>query len=174
MDLQARLTAWMQGEVIVVGIGNPLRGDDAAGSVVASRIEALPSVSAIDAQDVPENYLAAVVNRQPDTIVLVDCVDLESTPGSVALLSRDQLAGYCPSTHRVPVSLLMSVFEHETHARVLLIGIQPEHTRFLEPMSEAVETSATQIAGTLNRVLAGRRLSAHRVAADSLKGEMSA
>jgi hydrogenase 3 maturation protease len=164
----------MQGEVVVVGIGNPLRGDDAAGSMVASRIEALPSVSVIDAQDVPENHLAPVVNRQPDTIVLIDSVDFDSAPGSVALLSREQLAGYCPSTHRVPVSLLMSVFEHETHARVLLIGIQPEHTRLLEPMSEAAETSATLVAGALNRALAGRPLPARRVVAECLKGEVSA
>jgi hydrogenase 3 maturation protease len=174
MDLEAQLAAWMQGEVVVVGIGNPLRGDDAAGSMVASRIEALPSVSVIDAEDVPENYVAAVVNRRPDTIVLIDSVDSDSAPGSVVLLSRDQLAGYCPSTHRVPVSLLMRLFERETHARVVLIGIQPAHTRFLEPMSEAAETAAGQIAGALNRALAGRRPPARRVAAGSFKGEMSA
>ena len=97
----------MQGNVVVMGIGNLCRGDDAAGSRVAQQIRAAPGVCVIDAQDVPENYLSQVVNQRPDTIVLIDAVDLDSAPGSVALLDKDQVAGYWPSTHRVPLSLLL-------------------------------------------------------------------
>ena len=33
MDLQEQLATAMQGNVVVMGIGNPCRGDDAAGSL---------------------------------------------------------------------------------------------------------------------------------------------
>jgi hydrogenase 3 maturation protease len=157
-----------------VGIGNPMRGDDAAGSMVARKIAAMSGVTVIDAEEVPENYLAAVVNRQPDTIVLIDSVDLDSAPGSVAILDREQLAGYGPSTHRVPVSLLMSLFEQETRARVFMIGIQPGHTEFLKPMSESVGTSVGQVAGMLNRVLGAHRDAAQGAAGNTSRAEVSA
>lgn len=153
--MEEQLAAWIEGAVVVMGIGNALRGDDAAGSLVARQVTARPGVCVIDAQAVPEDSLPMVVNRQPDTIVLIDTVDLGSVPGSVALLDRDQIAGYWPSTHRVPMSLLMSVLEHETHARVFAIGIQPADTEFLNSISDAVTASIAHVAGMLNRVLAG-------------------
>ena len=128
----------IQGNVVVMGIGNPCRGDDAAGSMVAQLISDAPGVRVIDAQDVPENYLRQVVGESPDTVVLIDSVDLDSAPGSVALLDKDEVAGYWPSTHRMPLSLLMDYLERETQARIFLIAIQPRHTAFMQPMSGEV------------------------------------
>ena len=93
MNLREQLANAIQGNVVVMGIGNPCRGDDAAGSRVAQQICSAPGVCVIDAQDVPENYLCQVAGQRPDTVVLIDCVDLESAPGSVAFLDEDQMAG---------------------------------------------------------------------------------
>jgi len=158
MDLQEQLATGIQGNVVVMGIGNPCRGDDAAGSLVAQQISDAPGVRVIDAQDVPENYLCQVVNQRPDTVVLIDAVDLDSAPGSVALLDKDQVAGYWPSTHRVPLSLLMEYLERETHARIFLIAIQPHRTAFLEPMSGEVSSSVAGIAAVLKGVFEMRRM----------------
>jgi len=154
VNFEEQLATGLEGAVVVMGIGNPLRGDDAAGSLAARRILGSPGVSVIDAQDVPENYLLRVVNQQPDTIVLIDSVDMDSAPGAVALLDRDQIAGYWPSTHRMPISLLMKILGQETHAHVIGIGIQPAHTEFLRPMSDAVAASVAYVAGMLNSALA--------------------
>ena len=158
MNLQEQLA--MQGTVVVMGIGNSSRGDDAAGSLVARKISDVPGAHVIDAQDVPENYLCQVVDQRPDTVVLIDSVDLMSAPGSVALLDKDQTAAYWPSTHRVPISLLMNYLERETHTRVLLIAIQPRQTGFLQPMSAEVSSSVEAIAGVLKEVIAVRQMPA--------------
>jgi len=160
MNLQEELATAMQGTVVVMGIGNPCRGDDAAGSLVARKISDVPGMDVIDAQDVPENYLCQVAEKRPDTVVLIDSVDLKSAPGSVALLDKDQTAAYWPSTHRVPISLLMNYLERETHTRVLLIAIQPRQTAFLQPMSAAVSSSVEAIAGVLKEVIAVRQMPA--------------
>jgi hydrogenase maturation protease HycI len=157
MDLQQQLATAIQGNVVVMGIGNPCRGDDAAGSLVAQLISDIPGVRVIDAQEVPENYVRQVVDEAPGTVVMIDSVDLESAPGSVALLDKDQVAGYMPSTHRTPLSLLMDYLERETHARIFLIAIQPRHTAFLQPMSGEVHASVASIAGVLNDVFAVAR-----------------
>jgi len=190
MDLKEQLATEIHGHVVVVGIGNPCRGDDAAGSMVAEKLSVMwhghpfdklragsghdstragaprdpashghdvPGVRVIDAQEVPENYMQQVVDERPGTVVLIDSVDLESSPGSVALLDKDQVAGYMPSTHRMPLSLLMDYLELETHARIFLIAIQPRHTAFMEPMSGEVHASVVSIAGVLDDVLAVAR-----------------
>lgn len=166
LNLYERLASRIQGSVIVMGIGNPCRGDDAAGSLVAQQISDLPGVRVIDAQDVPEHYLCQVVNQRPDTVVLIDSVDLGAAPGSVALLEKDQVADYWPSTHRMPVSLLMNFVAQEAHVRILLIAIQPGQTVFMRPVSEEVHTSVASVAAVLNSVLATSQRPADVAAAD--------
>ena len=153
MDLQEQLATAIQGNVVFMGVGNPCRGDDAAGSLLAQLISDIPGVRVIDAQEVPENYMREVVEESPNTVVLIDSVDLDSSPGSVALLDKEEVAGYWPSTHRMPLSLLMDYLERETHARIFLLAIQPRHTAFMEPMSGEVHASVASIAGILKDVL---------------------
>ncbi len=156
MSLREELASAIHGQVVVMGIGNPCRGDDAAGSMVAQLISDAPGVRVIDAQDVPENYLRQVVGENPDTVVLIDSVDLHSAPGSLALLDKEEVAGYWPSTHRMPLSLPMDYLERETQARIFLIAIQPRHTTFMQPMSGEVHASVTSIAEVLKGVLVKR------------------
>jgi hydrogenase 3 maturation protease len=174
MGIQEQLATLIQGNVVIMGIGNPCRGDDAAGSLVARQIREAPGARVIDAQDVPEHYLRPVVNSQPDAVVLIDSVDLDSAPGSIALLQKDQVADYWPSTHRVPMCLLMDYLERETSARIFLVAIQPRQTVFLGPVSEEVHASVARIARMLNRILETRRIPAHVVFADPWKRKVPA
>ena len=174
MNLREQLSNAMQGNVVVMGIGNPCRGDDAAGSRVAQQICTAPGVFVIDAQDVPENYLCQAADQRPNTIVLIDCVDMKSAPGSVALFDEDQTAAYWPSTHRVPVSLLVDYLKRTTAARVFLIAIQPQQTGFLQPMSAEVLSSVEVITDVLNEVIEMRRMSAGAEGASPLRGRVPA
>jgi hydrogenase 3 maturation protease len=174
MELHEQLATEIQGNVVVMGIGNPCRGDDAAGSLVARRISEAPGARVIDAEDVPENYLRQVVGEEPDTVLLIDAVDLHSAPGSVALLDKDQVAGYWPSTHRVPLSLLMDYLGRETHARICMIAIQPRQTAFFQPMSAEVSSSVEGVADVLKSVLGARRRPARAGYANPLTREAPA
>jgi len=156
-NLREQLVATMQGTVVVMGIGNACRGDDAAGSRVACEILEAPGVHVIDAQEVPESYLGQATQHQPDTIVLIDAVDLGSAPGSVAILDKTQMAAYWPSTHRVPLGLLTDFLERATRARVFLIAIQPRQSALFQPMSVDVSRSVMAVADVLNDVFADAR-----------------
>lgn len=174
MNLREQLFNAIQGNVVVMGIGNPCRGDDAAGSCVAQQICGAPGVHVIDAQEVPENYLCQVADQRPDTIVLIDCVEMQSSPGSVAFLDKDQTAAYWPSTHRVPLSLLVDYLEQTTHARVFLIAIQPLQTGFLQSMSPEVLSSVEAVADVLNDAFEMRSISAGVGCASPLRGRVPA
>ena len=173
MGLEEQLAERLRGVVVVMGIGNFLRGDDAAGSFIAQQIASAPGVFVIDAEECPENYVTAIANCRPDAIVLLDSVDMRSEPGSAALLDREQLVDYWSSTHRAPISLLMSVLELATRARVFAIGIQPAHLDYLKPMTSEVEASVAHVAEILNRAIAARG-ALTQSAAGSSEGEVSA
>jgi hydrogenase 3 maturation protease len=156
-DWREQLGAALQGEVVVMGIGNPWRGDDGAGSLVAQRLSGACGVHVIDAQEVPENYLSQIVDYRPATVVLIDAADLSAAPGTVALVDRNQMAAFWPSTHRVPLSLLADYLERETGAHIFLVAIQPEQTAFLQGLSTEVAASVEDIAGELNDLLGKQR-----------------
>ena len=156
------LATLLGGKVVVVGIGNPDCGDDAAGCLVAERLLGAGCSGVINAEEVPENVVGPVMAERPDTVLLVDAVDLRTEPGSLAVLERTQLASYCPSTHRVPLELLMRYLEHTTGARVVLVGIQPQCVGFRLPMSVAVEAGATRLAALLTQLLGAEGRNARR------------
>ena len=157
MSLLEQLRARLGDNVVVVGIGNPLRGDDAAGSCVARRLAlASARASIIDAQEVPESYVGRIVAARPDTVVLVDAVDIGGRPGDAAIIESDQIERYDPTTHRVPLGLVMQYLRRETGADTFLLGIQPSQVAFGAPMSREVEESVVLLAGLLERTLAAK------------------
>jgi hydrogenase 3 maturation protease len=153
MSLAKELTDRLDGVVVVVGIGNPLRGDDAAGCELARRLQDRSGALVIDAEEIPEAYLFRIVKAHPDTVLLVDAVDLGAAPGSLALIEAEQLAGYCPSTHRVPLRLLMECLRRVSAADVFLVAVQPGRIGLAEPMSAEVVAGITHLAETLEDLL---------------------
>lgn len=124
----------MRGKVVLVGIGNPLRGDDAAGCLLARLLARTPGLTVVVSDDVPERDVLAIADARPDVVVLADALDLGLAPGSVALVEPEALAGYTPTTHRVPLALVADILRRASGADVLVLGIQP---RQVEPGTAA-------------------------------------
>jgi hydrogenase 3 maturation protease len=153
MSLARLLADRLKGSVAVVGIGNPLRGDDGAGCEVARRLDGHTAALVFNAEDIPESHLVRIAAARPDTVLFVDAVDLGAAPGSVAVLEAKQMAGYCPSTHRMPLGFLMECLRRDTGADVFLLAVQPGRIGFGEPMSAEVTASITLLIETLERLL---------------------
>lgn len=154
-------------KVVVLGVGNILRGDDGVGPMVVEKLrdwgakgERRPSASgpwslvAVNAGEAPEAHLGEIREAKPDIVVIVDAVDFGGRPGEVALLRLDGegssnlgVAGL--STHRIPLPLLARYIKEETGAEVVLVGIQPKRIGFGEGMSEEVERAAEAVARML-------------------------
>lgn len=149
MSLTIDLRVLRGRRTVVVGIGNPLRGDDAAGSLLAQQLAARWSGPVFDAEEAPERLLGAIAEEQPDVVLLVDSVYLAAEPGAVALLHSGDMEAYWPSTHRAPLSLLMDYLGARTGAEVLLLAIQPQHTALFGPPSRAVSDSVSLLVDEL-------------------------
>ena len=153
--LDRALSDRLVGRVVVVGIGNPFRGDDGAGCAVARGLRGMPDLTIVESEDVPERDILRIADARPDTVVLVDAVDLGARPGSVALLEPERLAGYAPSTHRVPLSLLAEILHRACGADVVVLAIQPEHTAHGARLSRAVAESVAVMVDVIRRSAVG-------------------
>lgn len=158
-ELLPRLRESLRGRVVVMGVGNPLRGDDAVGSVLARRLRVRETearsarLTVIDAEEIPESWLGPAVAARPDVVLLVDAAELGAEPGSVALLDRDELGQQAMFTHATPLGPVADFLACETGARVLLLGIQPGPLRWGEGLSEAVQAAAGDLSAVLSDIL---------------------
>ena len=148
LELKKRL----RGKVVIVGIGNTLRGDDGAGPELIkqlknSKLSTLSSkLSLIDVGEVPENYLGKIAEHKPDTIILVDAVDFGSPPGSVRIIEQDTLKGESFSTHNASIKLTMKYLRTKTKSLVFLLGIQPmKNLQIGSGLSEPVKQAIRRI-----------------------------
>ena len=73
---------------VIVCIGNRLKGDDAAGSILYDRLAGRISANLIDAATVPENYIQTIIRKEPRSIIVVDAVDFGQPPGAVGLFEN--------------------------------------------------------------------------------------
>ena len=145
-----------RGKVVVVGIGNTLRADDGAGSLVAERLrERYPDV-VFDAAQAPENYLAPIRRANPDVVVLVDAADFGGSPGEVRAATAEDVEGLMMGTHAAPLSMFMKVLGQETRADVRLVAIQAATTTLGEGLTREVADTVESLVSQLEKLLDGR------------------
>jgi hydrogenase maturation protease len=153
--LAACLASRLGRETVVVGMGNPQRGDDAAGCLVArgllSSLAGLPpgALRVVDAEEVPESFLGPMTNPPPDTVVLVDAMELGEVPGTVAVLEVEDIQVREGCTHRAPLSLLAHFVRVESGAHVFVVGIQPETREMGAPVTPEVVEGALSVVRAL-------------------------
>lgn len=153
--LAAALARRLRGRVLVIGIGNPMRGDDVVGCQVARQLRQLahehptPNLAVLVVEDVPESFAGPALAAHPDVVVLVDAVDLHAPPGSAALIDAESLGNGAAVTHRTPLRVLAQYLAHEARADVCLLGIQPANVAWGAALSPAVAAAARDTAAIL-------------------------
>ncbi|HPR88128.1 MAG TPA: hydrogenase maturation protease [bacterium] len=150
LALRQTITSAMVGRTVVLGIGNPLCGDDDLGCETARQLQAHGVLHALVCEEMPENFTAEVKACNPDSILLVDAVDFFAGPGDVIYLRREELHSERFNTHKPALGLLMRYLESETGAEVALIGIQPKNRALHAPLSPEVHESVTLLAAFLS------------------------
>lgn len=153
---------------IVLGIGNRLGGDDAAGTCVVDMLNPalralsagrhrakalLPSeIMAIDAGAAPESYTSVIRRHRPELLILVDAADMDLPPGALRTIAPEKISVVSFSTHHMPLSMLIA-YVKEFCGKVLLVGVQPERTEEGSGISKVVRKSVEELA---EAILEGR------------------
>lgn len=127
--------------LVILGVGNMLKGDDGIGSAVAGELQSKEGKLVIDCEEVPEAYSKKIIDFRPEAVVIVDAIDFKAAPGEYFLAIVDEnLQDYTPlSTHKIPLKILANIFKEKCGAEVYLLGVQPKNISFGEEMSPELE-----------------------------------
>lgn len=133
-------------KILFIGIGNLLKRDDGVGVYISGKIKNTSNISALSVETSIENYIGKINSLNPDILVLIDCVDLKSVPGTFKLLTLNQIQDQTFNTHNISLKKLTDFFSMP----VFILGIQPEKIDFGENISYLVKNIADKIIKLIN------------------------
>jgi hydrogenase 3 maturation protease len=156
-EIEKRLREIGARRLAIIGVGNSLKGDDFAGSLVAKKLMSRFNQTGhhpliLDAEDAPENFTEEIRAYGADAVIFIDSAAMGCSPGTVKLVPIDETQYPYFSTHNLPLKLLNSVMGDVEDS--FLIGIEPKTTEFCERMSEEVKAAVTQVVQIIHKVIA--------------------
>jgi len=137
---------FLEGNVLIIGMGNPLRADDNAGNVVVNKLKNSIKSDKIKFWEVEENienYIGKIEKSKFDNIILIDAVDFAGKKGEIRLFYPDQLAKISTTTHSLSLSTLLEI--HNLKSKSIVIGIQPVNLSFGKEVSKEVKKSIEKL-----------------------------
>lgn len=137
--------------ILVIGVGNCLRGDDAAGALVVKRIcdRNDPSLRAVAHEGDGASLMEAW--RGKHTVVVVDAVSSEEAPGTILRFDATQqplpARLFCHSTHAFGLceAVELSRSLNSLPRQLIIYGIQAKSFAIGGQVSTAVEKSVKQV-----------------------------
>jgi len=155
-DLARALLDAVPRPTAVVGVGNPLTGDDGFGPAVASALSASESLRPLDVRGVPESFLAPIAESGCPGVLFVDAADLGAQPGRLALVGTDRLAEIDVSTHVVSLALMAEAVRQLAaegpdgrEVCCALLAAQPEGLTEADCLSAPVEAAVRRAVAAL-------------------------
>ena len=141
-------------KVILVGVGNPLMGDDAAGMLVVqnltSRLPADSWLIPVEGGPAPENCTGAIRRYKPAAVIFIDAGEMNAAPGEIAFVESGASEGVSAFGHALPLSVLGQYLESDLGCKSYLLIIQPERIDFDIPVSPVVLDAIEEIAYELH------------------------
>jgi hydrogenase maturation protease len=146
---------------VVIGLGNPLMGDDGLGLVVLERLRDgwdLPAdVELVDGGTWGMNLLHVI--EDAERVLLIDAIEIAASPGTEIVLPREQLPRYLAtkiSPHEVDMRDVLALAELRGNLpeRTTAIGLQPERIELSEELSAVVQEGVDHLVATALGILA--------------------
>ncbi|NLF52638.1 MAG: hydrogenase maturation protease [Leptolinea sp.] len=135
--------------VVLIGVGNPLMGDDAAGLLVIQKLKtSLPAAKLIipvDGGPAPENCSGLIRRLKPGLVFFIDAGDMGEIPGTVGVFAANKADGVTAFGHSLPLSVLGQYLEAEVGCHSFLQIIQPEYIDFDLPVSQTILATVDEI-----------------------------
>jgi hydrogenase 3 maturation protease len=156
-SLQANLSQKSK-RLAVVGIGHELRGDDALGVLIIRQLQQHCTKSEyvllVEGGSAPENITGSLRRFQPDTVLMIDAVDMNQLPGSIEIVDWRNSREAAASTHTLSLRLFADYLCSELNCAVLLLGVQPLSAEFDKPLTQPIQISVKVVANYLQSALA--------------------
>jgi hydrogenase 3 maturation protease len=143
--------------IALIGVGSELRGDDAAGMLVAKKLSRLKSrkLKVFFGESAPENITGELKEYKPTHIIIVDAAHIGKKSGTVQLLySKDEFSGFSFSTHKMPLKVMLDYLDKFFNFETIIIGIQPKRLGFMQKPTPDVESATNKVTAAIKQLLA--------------------
>ncbi len=147
-------------ETLVVGLGNPLMGDDGAGLAALERLrteyEVPPEVQLIDGGTWGMNLLPVLEGAS--SIIFLDAIRIGAEPGTVIELEQEELPRmllHKMSPHQIDLRevLALAMLRGNLPEHLAAIGVEPEYVEMTleisQPVQEAIGEMVTRTVARL-------------------------
>lgn len=141
-----------EGRLVVLGVGNEDRGDDAAGVLCLRRLAELlgrrkgRNLLLLEGGVAPENATGKIRAFAPARVLVLDAVLGGRRPGSIFPFQPEEIAEEELTTHRLPLTHLIRYLDESIGCRVTCLGIQPRALAAGSAASPAVNLAARRLA----------------------------
>lgn len=128
---------------IFVCIGNELRGDDEVGVYIGRRLKRTSlKDNVILAYNTPENHIQEIIEKDVETVIFFDAVDVKASPGTIILqeIFPDRPSYISISTHSIPIETIVSIIQSLSSKKMkfYIVGVQAKNLDFGSKMSREV------------------------------------
>jgi len=141
-------------ELVLIGVGNTLRGDDAVGVEIVRELESKlksENLRILTVEDRVDLIPDLLKRTNPSLILVFDAADFGGNPGEVRIMSPAESSGKTTSTHELPLELMLRLAEVSAPAYV--VGIQIMNLGIGEGMSPPVREAVDEIVKFLMSIL---------------------
>ena len=159
LSLKRKLKNSLKGakRVAVLGIGSPLRGDDALGLALIEELKKSLNKTKLriplklfSCGVTPESYTGEIKRFKPSLILIVDAVDMGKAAGQICIIdAKSQSANVSFSTHGLPLKMLIDYLSLSLGCRIIPVGIQPKSITFGLSISAQVDKSIKNISSLI-------------------------
>ncbi len=154
-QLEAELSGWQQ--IAILGIGNEFNGDDSLGVGAAKMLKKallnIDGVEVLASGTCPENFTGLLRRLSPTHVLLIDAVESREKAGTIRLVNSNEIEEVMPSTHSLPLYMLVKYIEQELGAKAVVLGIQPKNLDFGTGLSTEVENSIGELVHVVKEII---------------------
>jgi hydrogenase maturation protease len=146
---------------LVLGLGNPLMGDDGAGLAALEQLrnewEVPGEVELVDGGTWGMNLLPLI--ESAERIILLDAIHTDARPGTVVVLQREDLPRYFSlklSPHQIDLREVLALAELRgtLPKDIVAFGVEPDRVEMRAGLSRPVHAAIDRmVALTLNRLM---------------------
>ena len=140
-------------KIAIVGLGYEMRGDNAAGVVIAHALQPLAdqcqNVVVIAAGAAPDHHIRLLRHAAPGLIVLVEAVEFDKPPGTIAWIPWSAAGSLMTATDTL---MVFKRLVNQLHCEIALIGIQPADTAVGAALSPEVRQAIDQVIKELSLI----------------------
>jgi hydrogenase 3 maturation protease len=133
----------------ILGVGQELKGDDAAGILLvrglAKRLPKSENLLLVEAGPAPENVTGQLRRFRPDLVILADIAWMELNAGEARWLSPEEAVGVSAFTHTLPLHVVSDYMADELGCEVRIFAIQPVQVDFATPITSQVSSAIKRI-----------------------------